>query len=603
MIKKVYISNKKTITKKVEKDVPRIIKETYTKQVPHSRSKWNGPSSSGKCLRCGVTLVNSMWVYQDKSNKFLCKRCWYSISMKEREEFYQRATHGYFSSETYYTTETLTREKTIYEKKLVDEEITINEEKIVNPINIEYKTGNKIYWNKLDINYIVPRTFTFFSNEEIKNDENWYGVDTLDFIWKRLHYNRKKDSKIKMFSLNEIPYNEEIISEEQKLIEFCDVVGFYPNVPAYIQGYPLNMYNNIRRNEVTVSKNVNICVNLSIDSKFDFMIYENRGIIIINLFDFLREQDIKVSFHLIDASFIDGETIIQELVLPYDYIVENYDFAYNLLTSICFYRIVMAEHKRNFIRKNNLSIEWDNGLGYCLPNNKLRDILNLKNKDILIGNPEEHGINGLYRDDDYANCMSSLGLYKNDDEEILNIKHLEGDIPIKDTIINRGIDCLIHVTSEKNIESIKNKGILSVDKLEKEKIDFQRNDYQRLDKHTDAICLSVTTPNCYLINEYIKRNPNEKYYVIEIDPIILLNKKVNILFYDYNAASRFSSSSNKDMEIMFREKIRRRSTIKFRKNKNNNMPTSNQAEILYFGEVAPKYIKRYYEYKTEDWKD
>ena len=77
------------------------------------------------------------------------------------------------------------------------------------------------------------------------------------------------------------------------------------------------MYNNKRKNIVNTDKVVTVYVNLAVDSKCDFGHYKNRGIIIYNFIEYLIEQKniekgYKVNLKLVDATFVEGETIIQK---------------------------------------------------------------------------------------------------------------------------------------------------------------------------------------------------------------------------------------------------------------------------------------------------
>ena len=89
----------------------------------------------------------------------------------------------------------------------------------------------------------------FLNDKVISKDQNWFNASSFKNAISRVRAvkSNKDREKVKIFNLGPVPYNEVIVDEKQELEEFVDVVGFYPNVPAFIQGHPLNMYNNKKK--------------------------------------------------------------------------------------------------------------------------------------------------------------------------------------------------------------------------------------------------------------------------------------------------------------------------------------------------------------------
>ena len=200
---------------------------------------------------------------------------------------------------------------------------------------------------------------------------------------------------------------------------------------------------------------------------------------------------------------------------------------------------------------------------------------------------------GIHLDDDHINFLDSIGLLE---ENIIDsIESNVKEYSIQEVLKNRNITKLIHVTNKKNLESILKHGLLSLTKLDEKGIDYEYNDPLRLENKRDAICLSVTDYNNFLFGSFQKKYPKNEYVVLEIDPKILLIDGVDKVFCDYNAASKFSQRSSSNMEIMFKDKLKRRAKIKTRSNKKSYEPTSYQAEILYCGTIEPKYILKHYD--------
>ena len=600
MIKKVYKIDEIKKTKKVKKIISKQVEEKYQESIPHSRQVYHGPSSSGYCLHCGKKLYSSMWIYQGMSDKYLCKDCWYSLSSYQRDKYRRQAQQGYYSSETYYTYETRTRYKTVDDEIEVDEDYTETKTTLIHPKKIKYNEKNKVYYNELKLSTLLGADIKNIDNNMINDEEGWYGCRDVNMDFQKFYSKSiSNNHNYQMWGITQITFNEMILSEKQTLEEFCDVVGFYPNVPAFIQGHPLSMYNNKRKNVIDLVRSVTIFVNLAIDSESDYKQYQLRGNMINGLINEIlstpsnANEHIKVNLCLLDASYIDGETIIQKIDIHHDELMKNMNVVYNALTNISFFRLLLLDKKLELIKKENLNDSWKKGQGFILDNVQIRKILNLMDTDILIGSIEEIGITGIHLDDDHINFLSSIELLDNNviDPIEANIKELS----IKEVLKKRNITKLIHVTNKKNLDSILKNGIIPLTNLEKDDIHYEFNDPLRLEKRRDAICLSVTDYNEFLFGSFQKRYPKNEYVVLEIDPKILLLDNVEKLFCDYNAASKFTKRSSTNMEIMFKDKIKRRAKIKTRLNKKDNEPTSGQAEILYCGKIDPKYIIKHYD--------
>lgn len=600
MITKVYTTESITKKRKVKKIIKETKTETYYVQIPHSRQVYHGPTSSGRCLRCDTKLYESMWYYQSMSDKYLCKSCWYAISASKREEYRRRAKQGYYSSETYYTSEPRTREITVDKEVEVEEDYTEEKSKLVYPKIINYKKDNKVYINEFSLQDLLEAKITNITNNDLINDDGWYGCKNIDtdFNWFFSRKPKENDNQ-QLWGMKEVVFNEMILSEKQTLEEFCDVVGFYPNVPAYIQGHPLSMYNNKRKNVVELEKSVTIFVNLAIDSTANYKQYQKRGYMIDSLINEIRNypksdnEYIKVNLALLDATYIDGETIIQRINIYNDDLIKKKDLIFNILTSIAFFRLLLLNKKNNYIKQNELHSDWKRGQGFIVSNDDLREILNLMDTDILVGSVEEIGITGIHNDDDNVNFLDSINLL--DENMIDPLTNEVETLSVKEVLEKRGIEKLIHVTNKKNLDSIKKNGLLPLTDLETEGIDYEFNDPLRLEKKRDAICLSVTEYNNFLFGSYQKRYPNNEYVVLEIDPKVLLDESVKKIYCDYNAASRFTQRSETNMEIMFKNRMKRRAIIKTRKGKKKHEPTSYQSEILYCGKIDSKYIINTYD--------
>lgn len=642
MIARIYETLEKTQLQKIkktiqkEKEIKKIV-ESYEDQLVQQKPKkgycgrcqtdyeyGDNEKDSDKCpncvcVDCGDSIMDRKRYASSDKNIIRCYPCWYE---DYRGRIYTGSLRGYeitydhikpkllkpLKKKVVVQKEVITTE-TVHEEVEVEEPITITETKLVDVKNKPYNKQNLIIKQDFS-NYkeFFSKYLTmdkFFQDSELAKHEKWYGSKSHSHVLELLRIGQKK-FLVPIKGIGYLDYNQLIVGEKQLLEEFPSVVGFYPNVPAYIQGHPLNMYNNKRINKVEIEKSINIYFNATMDSKnFDSQ-YKHRGIICYSLIEHLiNEEHVKVNLKLIDASFIDGQTLIQTIDFDYHTIINDLDTVYNFLTVSAVLRVMMQEYKTSLIHQDKLSNNWLTGLGYVMDETSIRELLSLNDNDIFFGTPDELNISGFNLHDDFIRSMESLGI---NDEDIFEnepeydfIEDTNDKVDVKKVIKDRKITKLIHFTTEQNLQSIIKNGILSRDDLNLQGIDFMINDHQRLEGKTDAICLSVQQPNLHLLKECMIRYPDVKYMIIEIDPAILYeiienNEQVKRIYCDYNAASRYTQTSQNNLSIMFKDKIKKRHIVHDRNNKEANIPTSDQAEILFFGKIPSKYIMKTYEF-------
>lgn len=639
MIARVYESVEKTILQKTKKTITK--ERKVKKKIESWEEKYvDQAPQEGYCGRC-----NRSYKYgdnpkdPDKCPRCICIDCKRSIMERRKTSTHGEAINRCYSDwyryqfgKNYYGYKTgyeidynhripkelppilkkIPIEKEVEMSESYTEEvevevpIKITEDKIIDATNIAHSKQNQIitkafsgYQHFIEEYLLIDK---YFQTSDLTKHEKWYGSKSHSHVLDLINLNRTMDS-VKITSLPVLEYNQLIIGEKQVLEEFQSVVGFYPNVPAYIQGHPLNMYNNKRVNKVEIEKSINIYFNATMDSKNYESQYNHRGIICYSLIEYFMNEHIKVNLKLIDASFIDGETYIQSIDFDYDTIKNDMKMVYNFLTVSAVLRVMMLEFKASMVKKGKLNQAWLRGFGYYLDSETIKSILNLNDNDILFGTPNELKILGFDMEDDFINCAETLGL-SSLYEPLVKIEdtvdYIKGDIV--DTIRKRGITKLIHFTSVDNLDSIKKLGILPREELINRQMTFDYNDEYRIDNNMDAICLSVSNPNRYLIQEFTHRYPDKKYVMLEIDPAILYEIKnqgvpIKRIYYDYNAASRYAKKSLSDLNIMFKDSINKRHIVLNRENKKDYEPTSDQAEILFFGQIPFQYIQKITNYQ------
>jgi hypothetical protein len=155
------------------------------------------------------------------------------------------------------------------------------------------------------------------------------------------------------------------------------------------------------------------------------------------------------------------------------------------------------------------------------------------------------------------------------------------------------IPFLIHFTRVENLQSIIQHGLWPVARIGEIGVKPQINDQHRIDGHLEATSLSVAFPNYRMFYKYRMENKNTDWVVLGIDPAVLWKKEC--AFCKHNAAdskitcqSLPALKSAESFKSMF-EEIDGRSSRTDQKLK-EFYPTDEQAEVLVFEVIEPKYI-------------
>lgn len=114
---------------------------------------------------------------------------------------------------------------------------------------------------------------------------------------------------------------------------------------------------------------------------------------------------------------------------------------------------------------------------------------------------------------------------------------------LKEDILKREINHLIHFTNIKNVPSILSNGILSIQDLQKDSLNYLNNDCLRLDGYPNSISLSVSFPNYSMLSKYrLYSESPQSMAIIFIDPSILW--ELDCAFYSTNAANGIFSNTD-----------------------------------------------------------
>jgi len=170
----------------------------------------------------------------------------------------------------------------------------------------------------------------------------------------------------------------------------------------------------------------------------------------------------------------------------------------------------------------------------------------------------------------------------------------------------RGIDSLYHFTTIENLFSILERGFVysrnNIDALKLEDDGLFTADYvdhmddQRLDGLLDYVNLSLSRPNWYLLQKFMKR-PELSHFdwcilKLDISPMFEPSTLFSVCNAASNAAKRYGVARGlSSFNALFQEEIVATSVFK-RNNTPNNFTTDIQAEILVKDAISINHINK-----------
>ena len=145
----------------------------------------------------------------------------------------------------------------------------------------------------------------------------------------------------------------------------------------------------------------------------------------------------------------------------------------------------------------------------------------------------------------------------------------------------RGISRLVHFTRLSSLkEIIRDREILSRERLNRSRKEYALNDKERRDGFIDHICCSIQYPNMSLLNDFL--NKYEEEWVVLFLNMDLLGLRTT-KFCPVNAATECGQhvkSGLESFESLFENKVEVIRTIERKPKHDSSCPTDNQAEVL-----------------------
>lgn len=261
----------------------------------------------------------------------------------------------------------------------------ILEPKVVNGITWYYAIFPSLValYNYLKSNPKINKD-VFITRASLNKDYTFHG-EPLDKSIEYLlgGYNRDLDQFLKLQR-----QLDSKITSLPKVSKFENtVVGSRIHIPNALAGSPNFM---IKPSNYDEQKFVNIYFSFSYSERTMEEEIRNRGLITLNLIRLLENNNYKVNLSTFSLSYIGDE---------YMYIViQLKKYNSNLSVSDCYFPFVSKEFSRRilFYCKETMPVEdknWGFNYGRVFTLDQMRNILNLKENDILIGSPTYMGVN------------------------------------------------------------------------------------------------------------------------------------------------------------------------------------------------------------------
>ncbi len=415
----------------------------------------NSPIPEFSCPNCRCPECHESTEYRPRYySDNLCWPCWARLN-GQRVPFR--------NSEGKYAFPAPRRTNATYENRIIEREIVIDVDisnfgiRLANKEDIPFSINNRLIVKPFDNIYMFSKYFrnkkTFkYKKENIilefqtmidnkpegalnRTDINeiseeystWFGSDDIETFRNKIFKEIEVDDIIEQIEVIEELVEElelDLIILGDKLLQIPSVVGAVPNVPAYISGNPLNMFNYIKTETLNVVPGITIFFNFTADSITTKKQYYHRGLICFYLIEYLLYKGVNVNFQLFEGSYIENETLLTFINTDYDFNTNNRRKIFQAITDISFLRMLSFHYKDNY---KTISKEWDNGYGYTLKEDDFWSIYNqINNKDNLLSipyeekpenclyfsTPQELNIKGLDFNEDLINTLKVLKLIK-----------------------------------------------------------------------------------------------------------------------------------------------------------------------------------------------
>lgn len=184
-----------------------------------------------------------------------------------------------------------------------------------------------------------------------------------------------------------------------------DYVGFCPDIKAYTEGHPLNMFNKVPYPKSKIS--IYFCIGMS-GADNDRIIY-NRGVITLNLIEAFERLGYAVDLHFFDLTKDDYYSNNQYLLIKWLLKKENERLNPQLIYfPMCHPSFTRRLRCRLVEQVFDLERGFSEGYGYKCSLDEMQEILSVDDKRIIIGWSQDMDVNGKNLIEDTESMLKTI---------------------------------------------------------------------------------------------------------------------------------------------------------------------------------------------------
>lgn len=283
-----------------------------------------------------------------------------------------------------------------------------------------YRYYRKNNYNIMEYSFdSIMEFIDYIENTEVRNDifsslssetgdYDFCKTRTLEEAKNFLKYGYHEDFE----KLKELKYKLEkyIKLSKQKSKQYNFYVGYAPDVKAYLEGNPLSMLTkeNPKRKHIDIYYNSAILGNVSTNEIF------NRGAVTLSLVEILENLGFSVDLNIFTMSSTNGQIHYAKFNLKRSGERLNIQKLYFPLCNPSFLRRLVFRLREE---TPDITSPWNDGYGRTCNDLTIREIIDLKQNDIVICQPQEMNVRG----NDIIDDANSMFEYINN----LNVKDFE----------------------------------------------------------------------------------------------------------------------------------------------------------------------------------
>lgn len=195
-------------------------------------------------------------------------------------------------------------------------------------------------------------------------------------------------------------------------------VGYVPDVKAYLEGNPLSMLNKEmpKRKHIDIYYNSAILGNVSTNKIF------NRGAITLCLVEILENMGFSVGVNVFTMSEYDNQVHYAKFNLKRNGERLNVQKMFFPLCNPSFLRRLVFRLREE---TPDITSEWTYGYGITSNDYTIRKVIDLKENDIVICQPDEMGVGGYDIIDDANSMFDYINKFTNESIDLQHVRKLE----------------------------------------------------------------------------------------------------------------------------------------------------------------------------------